>query len=252
MADRYHQLSPRRPHRMTVGDVMTKDVITVAPEAPVKEVGGLLRQHRVSGLPVVDAGGNLVGVVTEADLLYGKEAASGERLEHPMAFRRERRGRSKGQARTAAQAMSSPPQVITANAPLAAAARSLRKHGIRRLPVVDDQGRVVGIVSRRDILVALARPDEEIRRDVVEGFLDHWLWIDPEQVQVKVEEGVVTLTGVLESRSDTEILVHLVGGLDGVVGVNSTLSFQYDDHKLRPPSDRQFEWGEARGGELGR
>jgi osmotically-inducible protein OsmY len=101
--------------------------------------------------------------------------------------------------------------------------------GLKRLPVVDEGGVLIGIVSRRDLLKAYARTDEDIRRDVVEGVMIRCMFLDPSIVTVGVFDGVVTLTGEVERRSEVEILARLVGGLDGVVGVRSHLSFRYDD-----------------------
>jgi CBS-domain-containing membrane protein len=229
------------PHRMTVADVMTREVVTIIPETPVKMVGELLRRYNVSGLPVVDATGLIVGIVTEADLLLGSEGATGERFEPLTSPRRERVERAKATAETAAEAMTSPAVVITCNAPLAAAARMMRKHGIKRLPVVDNDDRLIGILGRRDILSSLARPDEEIHRDVVEGVITAWLWLSPTDLDVSVLDGIVTIAGTFERRSEVDIARHLVEGLDGVVAVHSRMAYRWDDTKVRPAAERRFE-----------
>lgn len=229
------------PHRMKAADVMTRDVVTVTPDTPVKTIGELLRRHQISGLPVLDSAGAMVGIVTEADLLLGSEVGSGERFEPLTAPRRERMERSKARAETAAGAMTSPAVVITEDAPLAAAARRMRKHGVRRLPVVDDQGRLIGILSRRDILSALARPDEDIHRDVVDGVIEAWMWLSPTDLEVLVRDGIVSIKGTFDRRSEIEIAEHLVEGLDGVVAVHSSMAYLRDDTKLRPAAERWFE-----------
>lgn len=220
---------------------MTKTVITTTPDTPVKSIGKLLRDHHISGLPVVDAGGRVVGIVTEADLLLGKEAEAGERFEPLTAPLRERHERAKAAAEVASEAMTSPAVSITADTPLAAAARVMRQHNVNRLPVVDDNQHLSGILSRHDVLSALARPDEDIYRDVVDGILRYWTLNTPGGVQVTVEDGIVTLTGVLERRSDVEILGSAVHGLDGVVAVRSDLTFEWDDTGVKPSSEHRVQ-----------
>ncbi|MGA8014948.1 MAG: CBS domain-containing protein [Candidatus Dormiibacterota bacterium] len=226
---------------MTVGDVMTKAVITANPDTPIKVIGESLTQHGISGLPVVDSSGKVVGIVTEADLLLGKEAAAEERFESLAAPLRERREQTKARAEVAAQAMSSPVLTIAPDAPLAAAARVMRKHGVKRLPVVDGEQNLLGILSRHDILSALVRPDADIHREIVDGVLPIWLGIDPASIDVAVEDGIVTLSGKLDRRSAAEILCHLVHGVDGVVAVRSFLTFVWDDTEIKLKSERLLD-----------
>lgn len=229
------------PHRMRVSDVMSRTVVTVAPETPVKTIAELLQRHRISGLPVVDSTGEIVGIATEGDLLFGAEAEAGQRFEPRTAPRRERAERKKARAETADAAMSSPVVTVAPDAHLAAAARLMRKHRVKRLPVVDAEGALVGILSRRDILTALARPDEDIHRDVIEGVIMAWMWSSPADIDVSVKDGVVTLEGTFDRRSDVKIAQHLVEGLDGVVAVHSSLAFRWDDTKVRPAPEHRFE-----------
>lgn len=225
--------------RLTAAGVMTSSVITVTPETPIKEVAERLLQHHISGVPVVDEGGRVVGIVTEADLLLGKEAAAGGRFESLVAPRRERRDWAKARAEHAAEAMSSPVITTHPDASLAAVARLMRKHSVKRVPVVDGAGHLVGIVSRHDILSALARPDGEIRAQIVERVLPHWLGVDPALVHVSVDEGIVSLSGELERRSDADVLAHLVHGVDGVVAVRSEVTYRWDDTRAKPPREHQ-------------
>jgi CBS domain-containing protein len=207
----------------------------------VKAIADLLLHHRISGLPVLASTGEILGMVTEGDLLLGAEAQPGQRFEPLTAPRRERADRRKAAAETAAEAMSSPVVTILPDVPLATAARLMRKHGVKRLPVVDSDGGLVGILSRRDILTALARPDEDIHRDVIEGVIMEWLWLSPADILVSVKDGAVTINGTFDRRSDVKIAEHLVAGLDGVVAVRSTLGFRWDDTKARPAPERRFE-----------
>ncbi len=229
------------PRKMTAGDVMTSQVITATAETPIKTVAELLLRHRISGIPVVDPEGRVVGIVTEADLLLGKEATIGERFASLAAPIQEHRALAKARAETAGEAMSSPAVTIDAETPLAAAARLMRKHRVKRLPVIDADQHLIGIVSRYDILTTLARPDAEIRREIVEGVLPRWLGVDPAQLDVDVEDGVVTLRGELERRSEVLMLGRFVEGLDGVVAVRSELSFRWDDSEVRPTPERPLE-----------
>jgi osmotically-inducible protein OsmY len=93
---------------------------------------------------------------------------------------------------------------------------------------------LVGIVSRRDLLAAFSRSDAEIRCDVVEGVIPRWLMIDPAGIRVEVHGGVVRLEGIVDLRSDSDILTHLVRGLDGVVDVDSTVNYRCNDHDPAP------------------
>lgn len=146
---------------MKVKDVMTRDVVTVSPGAALKHAAELLVQHKVSGLPVVDIDGRVLGVISERDLLF---KAQGELEGHdwlrwltdPLAVT----DRRKLDARLVGEAMTSP-VTVGPNQPIAWAARLMLGSGVKRLPVVE-QGRLAGIVTRADLMRALARPDAEI------------------------------------------------------------------------------------------
>ncbi|GAA3340759.1 hypothetical protein GCM10020358_29520 [Amorphoplanes nipponensis] len=149
----------------TVRDVMTTAVVTVAEHAPYREVVDLLVGNRFSAVPVVDGSRRVTGVVSEADLLRKIEYAGAEA---PRLFegRRRRGERVKATGRTAGDLMSAPPVTVLAGTSLPAAARLMDAEGVKRLPVVDDGGRLVGIVSRGDLLKVHLRPDDEILADV--------------------------------------------------------------------------------------
>ena len=112
---------------------------------------------------------------------------------------------------------------------MAAAARLLEHHRVKRLVVLDANNEIVGIVSRRDLLAGFNRSDSEIRSDIVDGVIPRWLMIDPSGLSVAVNGGVVRLEGTVELRSDAVILVHLVRGLDGVVDVDSDVTYRSND-----------------------
>lgn len=219
----------------TVGDVMTKEVVTVGVTTDFKTCVDLLRAHRISAIPVVD-GDFALGIVSEFDLLMKEEGR--DTFTHLK-----RRQSSQAKARTAGDVMSHPALCIGAGASITEAARLMHKRAVRRLPVVDAQGRLIGIVSRRDLLRSFLRSDESIRREVAEDLLARALWIDQHAVAVDVQEGVVALTGELETKSLADMVTRLVGSVDGVVGVDSRLAFRLDDTHLKgelPPSALQL------------
>ncbi|MEU6747803.1 CBS domain-containing protein [Spirillospora sp. NPDC046719] len=202
---------------------MTSDVVTVSPDDGFRDVIAALADREISGAPVVDGEGRLVGVVTEADLL--RKAAAGR--EGPGRKRRlERQGAG---ATTAGEAMSSPPVTTTADAPVAEAARSMGRHGFKRLPVVDPDGRPVGIVSRADLLSVFLRTDAEIHDEVIHEIVIQSLWLDPAEVEVDVRDGVVALRGRVPVASLVPIAERLTASVDGVVKVINGLDYDEDD-----------------------
>lgn len=208
---------------MKIQDVMTREVVAVPPGASLKQAAHLLVEHRISGLPVVDSRGHVLGVVSEADIMV-KEAGGRAVPTAPAwlpGFDTEV-DRSKLEARLAGQAMSSPAVTIESHQPLAHAARLMSERGINRLPVIED-GRLVGIVTRADLVRAFARSDAEIAREILDELVAGVLGMDRRSVQVEVDDGEVTLAGELPNV-DTEKLIGLVSRVPGVVGVNSKLT----------------------------
>ncbi|MGW2183190.1 CBS domain-containing protein [Streptomyces sp. NPDC001732] len=192
-----------------VGDLMTDDVVSVVPSTSFKEVAKLLAQHDISGLPVVGDEDRVVGVVSESDLL-SRQAA-----------RRPDAGATapSGAECTVAGIMSAPAVTIHAVESAPEAARLMTRSGVERLPVVDDEDRLVGIVTRRDLLRLFLRPDAEIRQRVVQDVLVSTMGLGPDAVTVHVVDGVVTLEGRLESHRQITVLTSLAERLDGVVAV---------------------------------
>lgn len=218
-----------------VSDVMTSDVVAVEPDAPFKELATLLRERRLSALPVIDADRNLVGIVSEADLIL-KQEYDGYR----GGGRRHRRDRTKAEAGTAALLMTTSVVTIEPEATLARTARLMHRHGVKRLPVVDRDGKLIGIVSRTDLLKIYLRPDEEIREEV-EGILSGAPgWVVPGTISVFVEDGVVVLDGQAEQRSHIPMLLEVARSVDGVVDVRSRLGFEVDD--VTPGIDPVSPW----------
>jgi hypothetical protein len=180
----------------------------------------------------VDAFRHVTGVVSEADLLRKIEYA-GEQEPRLFEGRRRRGERRKALARTVADLMSAPPVVVLSGTSIAEAARLLHHEGVKRLPVVDDLGRLVGIVSRGDLLKTHVRPDEEILSDIETGVPRTYLIDDAVAVTVAVVNGAVTLTGRVDRWSSAEIAERLTRQVPGVVAVNSTLEYRFDDRKVR-------------------
>ena len=220
-----------------VRDVMTPEVVTVGEQASFKEIAATMAEHRVSALPVLDAEGRVAGIVSEADLLLKEEFPEGPAGRRLFQSRRQRMERAKAAGATAAELMTAPTVTIGPDATVTEAARLLHRHGIKRLPVVDPAGPLLGIVSRADLLKVFLRADADIAAEVRQQVLTRAMWINPDTVAVEVRGGVVTLTGQLERRSLIPITVNLVRGLDGVLDVVDRLSFELDDSRITVPSD---------------
>jgi len=208
---------------MKIEVVMTRDVLTVAPETPLKEVAGLLTRNHVSGAPVVDEEGAVLGVVSEADILRKVEGFSpevGGRL--AWVLRRLDGELEKICARTAGEAMTTPPLTVRPTQQVSEAARLMADHRINRLPVMS-RGKLVGIISRADVLRAFERSDDELEREIREDVLRGALWLAPETFHVHVEDGVVALRGRVRTRQDAEDVVRLVRRVPGVLDVSAEL-----------------------------
>nr|BFD81801.1 CBS domain-containing protein [Streptomyces sp. Xyl84] len=216
-----------------VGSVMTDDVVRAQYGTPFKEVARMLDEHRISGLPVVDDDEHVIGVVSETDLMTRQVLETGSR-EPGRHFRAlltmtARRQAVKAKARTAGQLMTQPPVTVHADETIVEAARTMAERQVERLPVIDDEDRLVGIVTRRDLLQVFLRPDPDIREEVIREVLVNTLGAAPRSIAVSVAEGVVTLDGRLERRSDTEVAVSMTRQVDGVVDVVDRLTHRIDD-----------------------
>jgi CBS domain-containing protein len=227
---------------MKVEDVMTENVIALGPETPVKAVAETLASHRISGVPVVDDG-RLLGVVSETDILELEAAEPRPGLLSRL--RGHGRREAKKAVSTAREAMSSPAITVPPHYDVALAARVMVERGINRLPVVTEQGRLVGIVARADLVRAFVRSDEEIARELREGVAVKTLWIDPDRLEIGVEGGHVTLVGEVDLKADAELLERFAARVPGVVSVRSELRWQVDEPKL-PRSDPRVPQPPAR------
>lgn len=218
---------------LMVRDVMSTRVVTVAPDLGYKQIADLLVDMGVSAVPVVDGDGRVLGVVSEADLLYKLEFNGADVHAGLFERRRSRLAKQKAVGETAAELMTSPAVTVAAGVPLTVAAQLMERHDVKRLPVLDDDGHLTGIVARRDLLRRYLRSDEDIRTDILEGVLLGVLWLDPIEVDVTVTGGHATLTGKVDRRSTAQIAVRLTRALDGVVGVTEDLEWGYDDTTLQ-------------------
>jgi CBS domain-containing protein len=214
--------------RQRVQDVMTTDVVCAHPNTSYKDLVELLATRRVSAVPVVDDRRHVLGVVSEADLLRKREPPARPLVQLLSAPRR-RRERAKAQATVAAELMTQPAVTIDPQATLAAAARRVHAAGVKRLPVVDAVGRVVGVVSRVDLLKGFLRSDGELRQEIVEDVIFGDLFMGPDRFDVHVQDGVVVLQGRCERRSLIPVVVRAVAAVDGVVRVENRLGYDVDD-----------------------
>lgn len=212
----------------TVESVMTTYLITAQESTGFKQLVTLMTEHEVSGLPVVDHDGRPIGVVTEADMLAKEELAGGN-ARQPL-FNRERRAHwRKAAGLSAVELMSSPAITILNTSSVSAAARLLAEKKVRRLCVVDLAGKLVGVVSRRDIIGTYLRDDVHIFSDVEEHVFRHGMWLFPETLTAEVEDGVVTLEGVVRHRTTAEVAAQLTQKVPGVVDVKNKIRFEVDD-----------------------
>jgi CBS domain-containing protein len=225
----------------TVGDLMTpvERVVTVNPGTPYKEIARLLTEHRVSGLPVVGDAERVLGIVSEADLLAKESGSPEEASALPPLTPAQARHRHKAGAAIAAELMTAPAVTVTPEDDVSEAARLLEGHHIKRMPVVDSVGHLVGIISRRDILSLFLRSDRELQDDVRTLLVDE-LWIDPEGWTATVEEGTVYLSGRMDRRTTVRIAESSVRRIDGVVAVENALTYAEDDTALKPGVEPPF------------
>jgi CBS domain-containing protein len=221
---------------MRVRDVMTRRVISVAPETPLKEVARLLADNGISGVPVVE-GGRVLGIVSEADfLMKEQEVPPGRRSLLAWLFEAtdgQRARQDKLHATTAREAMTAPAIVIGPEHGIREAAALMTRNRINRLPVLED-GELVGIVTRADLVETFLVSDEALERRIGEEIIRDTMWMRPDEIEVTVAEGIATLAGSVDRRSTATILERLVGQVDGVVGVRSELRWDLDDRDVEP------------------
>jgi len=217
---------------MRVVDVMTSEVVSARPDWSLKQAARTMIDAGISGLPVVDDDGVVVGIVTEADFIEaeaGRSTGRRRRLYDTVFGEKKTRVPS-----TVGAAMTRDPVSVDRNTTIAEAARLMTERRIKRLPVLDPDGRLEGIISRGDVLVAFARDDDVIADAVERGIVHKILMLDSSDVSVRVTDGVVSLTGAVPTRSDARLLEELICRIEGVVRCDSDLSWEYDDTAVGP------------------
>lgn len=216
----------------TVGEIMTNDVISVPAETRFRDIVQVMADHAVGVVPVVDAEGTPLGIISEADLLHKEEFKDWQSDSRPLWERKARRqARQRSEALSAREVMTSPVITVSQHERIAEAARIMAQHRIKHLPVTDHGGHLIGIVARGDLLRIFLRPDEEIREEIIEEVVRHALWEDPEQLHVTVTDGSVLLSGTVAVASTVPFAVRLTQSIDGVIDVREELTYERDDRK---------------------
>ena len=212
----------------TVADVMTTRVHVASPTTQFKLLVRLIQENRISAVPIVDQRGVPIGVVSESDLLVKERRIQLESDADLLHLRRRRRERTKSQGLVASDVMTSPPITVGEDELLGDAARLMQERNVRRLVVVNERGKIAGVVSRSDLLRVFLRSDEELMEDIVDNLLPT-LMLSSESVGVDVRDNVVTLQGEVDRKSDVEIVGRWTRELDGVVDVVNRLTYRWDD-----------------------
>jgi len=199
---------------VNVVDLMTTEVIAESRDTGLREAARLMFRNRVSGLPITEQDGTLIGIITEADFL---------RLEV------ERQEGARDQVVTVGEVMSIGVVTIRPEMEIYEAAKIMAVQEVKRLPVVDDDNRLLGVISRADIVSIFTRPDDVIEDEIREGLLRRVLFIDPDDLGVSVTNGVVALSGEVGTRAEASMLEELTNRLDGVFGVETNLTWLHAD-----------------------
>lgn len=220
-----------------VREVMASDVVTVTPETSIHDAAALLAEHKISGAPVV-AQGAVVGMVSEADLLAAAMPPSsrhrGVSVLDMLSVIGTARPRGHHDGLSIRDVMSQVVVAVHPDATVWEAARTMHDRGIKRLPVITEEDQLVGIISRADIVRAVARNDDEIRRDVIEHL--EVLGEDVfEELEVRVVDGVARLTGKVDRASTHDIALRLTSRVPGVLDVVDHLDHEIDDRRLESP-----------------
>ncbi len=206
--------------KTAVKDVMTTRVIWVRKDAPFRELAAALRRHRVSAFPVLGDDDKVIGVVSEADLL-AKEAVDPGVFSGILHHRdvEKARGITAGDLMTAAVVAVAPEDTVEH------AAQLMYSRKVKRLPVIDGRGHLVGIISRADVLAVFDRADDDIRQEITDEVIRNEFFVDPQALDVKVSGGIVTLTGVPETNEVGHEIVQRIRHVQGVVAVRDRLSY---------------------------
>jgi CBS-domain-containing membrane protein len=207
----------------TVSEVMTRRVVALREDAEYKEIATALRRYHVSACPVIDDRNRVLGVVSAADLLHKQTDPEMPSGLYRLSWRLQEH--TKATAISAAELMTAPAIVVDPAAPLRVAAKVMQRNQIKRLPVATSDGRLIGIVSRTDLLSVFERSDTDIWDDVIKVMVSEEFALNPENFDVTVRSGVVTLCGLIEQRGAALNLLARVRHAEGVVGVRDRLSY---------------------------
>jgi CBS domain-containing protein len=229
------------PLHRSVSDVMTSRVHVANPLAPFKLLVRLIEENRVSAIPIVDQQGLPVGIVSESDLLLKERRVELETSHDLLHVQKRRQDRAKARGTVASDLMTSPAMTVRSDTSLGEAARLMHERNVRRLVVVDDRGRIAGIVSRSDLLQVFLRSDEELRDEIANKLIPAVLLPSDDAVGVDVSWNVATLSGEVDRKSDAEILTRLARDLDGVVAVVDRLTYRWDDTDNAPVKQMALE-----------
>jgi len=215
----------------TVADAMAREVPAVHVSTPFKEIVRTLSACGVGAVPVIDAGRHVIGVVSAGDLL---QRSTDRRPQIGRRHRHSDRIHIPGESGTARAYMSTPAVTARADQPLDEAARIALEHDVRQLPVVDADGRLEGMVSRVGLLRPFLRSDADIAADVVQRAVIDTFCLDPATVDVSVLDGVVTVSGFLDSPLLLDPFLAAVRAVEGVVAVRSKLNCGRGEERLAP------------------
>ncbi|MFF3164728.1 CBS domain-containing protein [Streptomyces sp. NPDC003273] len=214
-------------HHRTVEELMSRDVVRARPDTPFKELVRLLEDNGVTAVPVVDEIGRPMGVVSEADLLRKSadqaDPSGRAPIPHLEAWERAKAGGSRAEELMSAPAVCARPEWTVVEA-----ARLMETQKVKRLPVVDEADRLLGIVSRGDLLRVFLRRDEAIREEITTDVLRRTLGLEPRDVTAEVRDGRVTLAGTVEHGSLVPVVEQLCRGVDGVVSVTARIAVRTD------------------------
>jgi CBS domain-containing protein len=219
--------SARQTGRWYVGDVMSTRTHWVREHAHYRQIAEVFRQYHLTAVPVITEDRHVIGVVSAADLLRKQECHA--HAEKTPGWQVHAKDRTKADARTAAGLMTSPAVTIGPGELLGTAARVMSAHRLNQLPVVAADGRIVGMVSRTDLLKVFLRPDEEIAAEATD-VLTGVVLADPAAIRVTARHGVLTLTGRLASYEQIGTAVRLIEAIDGAVSVTNKLHAPPPEH----------------------
>ena len=208
-----------------VKDLMTTQVIWVEQDTPFAAIAAALRKNRVSAFPVLDETGKVIGVVSESDLLNKLALGGEDHMPGMIGGILQHKQLEKARGVTASDLMTAPPVTVRPEDIVEHAARLMYVRGVKRLPVVDAENRLAGIVSRADVLAVYGRPDAEISEDIRRSVLSTEEPAVPGTFDVAVAEGVATLVGRPQTREQGHDIVFRVRHIQGVVAVRDRLEY---------------------------